>query len=185
MGGHERRVPEIGVFLNADKDLRHPLSLLVFRVVSACRGENSLSGSRHMRCPTPAFRRPLRRGCKTPTEPRAAQAQEFQSVDLRRVPTWASRLLKPGCTAEAVKAVSRDGPLESPRQPQSPPPTPICRYRFGMRLTAHYWLLSARSRLASSSLGRSSCAAPTCFDVSERKTLFLGQRLECCALLQH
>ena len=88
-----------------------------------------------MRCPTPAFRRPLRRGCKTPTEPRAAQAQEFQSVDLRRVPTWASRLLKPGCTAEAVKAVSRGGPLESPRQPQSPPPTPICRYRFGMRLT--------------------------------------------------
>lgn len=28
--GHERRVPEVGAFLNADKDLRQPLSLLSF-----------------------------------------------------------------------------------------------------------------------------------------------------------
>lgn len=28
--GHERRVPEVGVFFNTDKDLRHPFSLLTF-----------------------------------------------------------------------------------------------------------------------------------------------------------
>ena len=41
--GHERRVPEVCIFLNADKDLRQPLSLLIFRAVSACRGTNSLT----------------------------------------------------------------------------------------------------------------------------------------------
>jgi len=64
--------------------------------------------------PNPAFRRPLRRGCKTLKEPSAAQAQEFQSVDLRRVPTWVIRLLKPWCTAEAnFGALYKDLPARS------------------------------------------------------------------------
>lgn len=67
-----------------------------------------------MRCPTPAFRLPLQRGCKTLKEPSAAQAQEFQSVDLRRVPTWVIRLLKPWCTAEAdFGALYKDLPARS------------------------------------------------------------------------
>lgn len=37
--GHERRVPEVGVFLNTDKDLHQPLSLLSFVLYLYAEGQ--------------------------------------------------------------------------------------------------------------------------------------------------
>ena len=37
--GHERRAPEAGVFLNADRDLRQPLSLLSFVLYLPAKGK--------------------------------------------------------------------------------------------------------------------------------------------------
>ena len=60
--GHERRVPEVCVFFNADKDLHQPLSLLSFVMYLPAEGLPLQLAAHPM--PNPAFRRPLRRGCK-------------------------------------------------------------------------------------------------------------------------